>query len=68
MDFHAVSGYDESLPIMEDVQLCISMHEAGPATMPIGGRGPARGRVRQVMFLKSFRFCCLGVHTARGWA
>ena len=26
-------GFDETLPIMEDVQLCITMHEAGPAAL-----------------------------------
>jgi hypothetical protein len=28
-EFRQVGGFDESLPIMEDVQLCIDMHMAG---------------------------------------
>lgn len=31
-DFWAVGGYDESLAIMEDVDLVIRLHEAGPAS------------------------------------
>ena len=30
-DFLHAGGFDESLPIMEDADLCIRMHEAGPA-------------------------------------
>lgn len=29
-DFKAVGGFRNDLPIMEDVDLCIKMHEAGP--------------------------------------
>ncbi|BDA48667.1 probable glucosyl-3-phosphoglycerate synthase at N-terminal half [Coccomyxa sp. Obi] len=29
-DFHRVGGFDGSLPIMEDADLCIRLHEAGP--------------------------------------
>lgn len=39
-DFRAVGGYDPELPIMEDVDFCIRLHEAGPssyrAESPIG--------------------------------
>ncbi|CAL8463467.1 g3001 [Coccomyxa elongata] len=29
-EFHRVNGFDGNLPIMEDVDLCIRLHEAGP--------------------------------------
>lgn len=55
-DFRSVGGYDELLPIMEDVQLCITMHEAGPAPAAAAARSSKghgtmvrrrRGRIRQ---------------------
>ncbi|EFN56074.1 hypothetical protein CHLNCDRAFT_145574 [Chlorella variabilis] len=42
-DFRRVGGYDSRLPIMEDADLCMRMHMAGPADRP--GR---RGQVLQV--------------------
>ncbi|KAL4451511.1 hypothetical protein ABPG75_007173 [Micractinium tetrahymenae] len=42
-DFRRVGGYDSRLPIMEDADLCIRLHMAGPAARP--GR---RGQVVQV--------------------
>jgi rSAM/selenodomain-associated transferase 2 len=33
-DFKAVGGYQDDLPIMEDVQLCIKLHMAGPNEWP----------------------------------
>lgn len=35
-DFRAVGGYDPELPIMEDVDLCIRLHEAGPSSYRSG--------------------------------
>jgi hypothetical protein len=32
-EFRQIGGFDESLPIMEDVQLCIDMHMAGTNSM-----------------------------------
>lgn len=59
-DFHSVGGYDETLPIMEDVQLCITMHEAGPAAAARNaGCGKwqngavvrrRRGRIKQIVW------------------
>ena len=47
IDFGYVGGFDENLPIMEDADLCIRMHEAGPASdampLPSVGRGGASG-------------------------
>ena len=37
-DFQRVHGFDESLPIMEDADLCVRMH--------LAGRGNHRGRVK----------------------
>ncbi|PSC74898.1 glycosyl transferase [Micractinium conductrix] len=42
-DFKRVGGYDSRLPIMEDADLCIRLHMAGPTTRP--GR---RGQVVQI--------------------
>jgi|AntAceMinimDraft_5_1070358.scaffolds.fasta_scaffold79426_2 hypothetical protein len=43
VDFGYVGGFDESLPIMEDADLCCRMHQAGPAgdVLPAVGRGGA---------------------------
>lgn len=32
-EFKRVGGYNESLAIMEDADLCIRMHESGPTMM-----------------------------------
>ncbi len=34
-DFLHVGGFDECLPIMEDADLCIRMHEAGPVSLNV---------------------------------
>lgn len=44
-DFNSVGGFDESLPIMEDADLCIRLHNAGPAS----ALHHTRGRVKQVL-------------------
>ncbi|KAJ9514068.1 hypothetical protein QJQ45_021164, partial [Haematococcus lacustris] len=47
-DFDAVGGYDVRLPIMEDGDLCVRLHEAGPAPAAKHSyRGP--GRVKQLL-------------------
>ena len=42
-DFGYVGGFDEHLPIMEDADLCLRMHQAGPSgdVLPAVGRGGA---------------------------
>ena len=30
-EFRRVGGFDEALPIMEDADLCVRLHDAGPA-------------------------------------
>ena len=35
-DFEYVGGFDENLPIMEDADLCVRMHTAGPCPLSIG--------------------------------
>lgn len=34
-DFHAVSGYDESLALMEDLDLVMRLHSQGPCSLPL---------------------------------
>jgi len=47
-DFTAVQGFKASLPIMEDADLCIRMHKAGPSeACGLGYKG--HGRVHQLM-------------------
>jgi len=43
-DFARAGGFDPALPIMEDADLCIRMHMAGPAPpRAAAGRSPAGG-------------------------
>ena len=43
-DFEYVGGFDENLPIMEDADLCVRMHTAGPCPLDAGeGRTTAAG-------------------------
>ena len=43
-DFEYVGGFDENLPIMEDADLCVRMHTAGPCPLNAGeGRTTAAG-------------------------
>ncbi|KAF5838717.1 nucleotide-diphospho-sugar transferase [Dunaliella salina] len=47
-DFTAVQGFKTNLPIMEDADLCIRLHKAGPSeACKLGYRG--HGRVHQLM-------------------
>ncbi|KAL0037584.1 hypothetical protein WJX77_003760 [Trebouxia sp. C0004] len=50
-DFKAVSGFQNDLPIMEDVDLCIRMHEAGTSvnTHESHHGHSRRGRISMVM-------------------
>ncbi|KAL3139074.1 hypothetical protein ABBQ32_005871 [Trebouxia sp. C0010 RCD-2024] len=50
-DFKAIGGFQNDLPIMEDVDLCIRMHEAGPSSKALAGPSSnhRRGRVTMVM-------------------
>ncbi|KAG2434035.1 hypothetical protein HXX76_007763 [Chlamydomonas incerta] len=47
-DFRAVGGYRAALPLMEDAELCLDLHSAGPMAGAQGqlSRCGARGRVR----------------------
>ncbi|KXZ55655.1 hypothetical protein GPECTOR_2g1205 [Gonium pectorale] len=45
-DFRAVGGFRRDYPIMEDAELCIALHMAGPAD---SSRHRGRGRVRMLM-------------------
>lgn len=48
-DFKAVGGFRDDLPIMEDVDLSIRMHEAGSGTQPTKGQKRKTGRTFMVM-------------------
>ena len=51
-DFGTVGGFQDNLPIMEDVDLGIRMHEAGPSSnshASHASHGKQRGRVTMVM-------------------
>ena len=54
-DFAAVGGFNEALPIMEDADLCIRMHEAGPSPHSHSGhrRGTGAGRAVAEAFERS---------------
>eukprot|EP00884_Botryococcus_braunii_P012524 jgi/Botrbrau1/21272/Bobra.39_2s0061.2 len=43
VDFRRVGGFDEKLPIMEDLLLCIDLHMAGPAGSSSRQASPASG-------------------------
>ncbi|CAG9465035.1 unnamed protein product [Pedinophyceae sp. YPF-701] len=45
-DFWKVRGFDERWPIMEDADLCMRMHESGPAVQPPGARAARQGKIR----------------------
>lgn len=74
-DFHSVGGFDESLPIMEDVNLCEKLHLRGPKMLK--GRGHIKLVNRSVMtsgrrmkawgFLRAtFIYFLIGFHYALG--
>ena len=48
-DFARVGGYDAELTIMEDADLCVRMHMAGPA--PVQAAGSAAAKVWAVVCL-----------------
>ncbi len=69
-DFNAVGGFDGSLSIMEDADLCVRMH--------VKGRGRYRGRVklldrvvttsgRRIEQLGNFKATCIHVLIACSW-
>jgi len=69
-DFAAVGGFDGSIPIMEDADLCVRMHERG--------RGKFKGRIklidrvvttsgRRIERLGNFRATCVHVLIACSW-
>lgn len=41
-DFFHAGGYKESLPIMEDASLCVSMHQAGPSPLTLAAAAASR--------------------------
>jgi hypothetical protein len=46
--FAAVGGYDESVPLMEDADLCLKLHAHGPRGREGGDVSTAPGRHRRV--------------------
>ena len=56
-DFKRVGGYAARLPIMEDADLCIRLHMAGP-----GAQKPQDGhRAEHLQPLQLSTACCMGV-------